>query len=288
MARWLARAMPCLAPAAVVLAIVAALPPAGSHARQDASVQALQFVIFAVPVPALLVLGIASWRGQAARRGWGPGTSPGRRKRAAEPGLRLLARRAATDRRAAGAAAARGAGTDRRAAGAAAAKVLLFVALVITWRLPAVLGALARHPALTAAEMVTLACAGAAVWIDLTAAPPSRRPLPRPLRAAMAAAAMWTIWIAAYITGMSGATSIPAGPAGHAVTAATQRQFGVAVMWAVPAIFFVPVVYGMLIRWLGEPDDPDAGLHAAAPPASTVTGLSRSPRPPRGWRSPPD
>jgi len=277
MARWLARAMPCLAPAAVVLATVAALPPAGSYARQDASVQALQFVIFAVPVPALLVLGIASWRGQAARLGCGPGTSPRRRERAAVPGLRALACPAG-----------RREGTDRRAAGAAAAKVLLFAALVITWRLPAVLDALARHPALTAAEMVTLACAGAAVWIDLIAAPPSRRPLSRPLRAAMAAVAMWTIWIVAYITGMSGATSVPARPATDALTAATQRQLGVAVMWAVPAIFFVPVVYGMLIRWLGERDNPDAELRAAPPPGSTFTGLSRSPRPPRGWRSPPD
>ncbi len=274
MARWQARVMPCLIPAAVVLAVVVALPPAGSSARQNAFVQALQFVTFAVAVPALLMLGISSWHGRAARRA---STSPGNWKHAAVPAPRLLARPAG-----------RRAGTDRRAAGAAAAKVLLFAALVITWRLPAVLGALDRHPGLTAAEMVTLAGAGSAVWIDLIAAAPSHPPLPRPLRAAMAAVAMWTIWIVAYVTGMSGATSVPAGPDADAVTAAAQRQLGVAVMWAVPAIFFAPVVYTMLIRWLGERDDPDAELRAAALPGSTLTDLSRHPRPPRGWRSPPE
>lgn len=277
MARWLAHARPCLTPAAVVLALIAVLPPVGSYARQDAFAQALQFVIFAVPVPALLVAGIASWPRQVARRTTGPGRSHGRRERVTIAGLRIVARSAGRQAR-----------TDRRTAGGAAAKLLLFAALVITWRLPAVLDALASYPALTIAEMVTLACAGSAIWIDLTAAPPSRRPLPRPLRAAIAAVAMWTIWIVAYVTGMSGATSIPAGPATDVLTAATQRQLGVAVMWAVPAIFFAPVVYAMLIRWLGERDDPDAELRAASLPGPGLTSLSRPPRPPRGWRSPLD
>jgi len=276
MARWVARTLPCLAPAAVVLALIAVLPPAATYARQDASVQALQFVIFAVSVPGLLVLGITSVARRAASRSSDPGTSPDRGTRAAIPGPRLLARPAGHL-----------AGTDRRAAGGAAAKVLVFAALVITWRLPPVLEALVSHPALTAAELVTLAGAGSAVWIDLLAAVPSRRPLPRPLRAAIAAVTMWTIWIVAYITGMFGTAPVPAGHATDALTAATQRQLGVAIMWAVPAIFLAPVIYTMLIRWLGERDDPDAELRAAALPGSSLTNLGRSPRPPRGWRLPP-
>jgi hypothetical protein len=49
-------------------------------------------------------------------------------------------------------------------------------------------------------------------------------------------------------------------------------------MWAVPAIFFAPVVYAMLIRWLGEPDDsrrrtprsiaPRTRPHQSQPPAA--------------------
>ncbi len=150
----------------------------------------------------------------------------------------------------------------------------------------AVLDALARYPALIAAEMVTLVSAGSAVWADLVTAVPLSQPLPRPLRAAMAAVAMWSIWIAAYITGMSGAAPDSAGPTANTLNAATGRQLGVAVMWAVPAICFVPVVYTMVIRWLGERDDPDAELRAAALSGTSVTDLSHQPRPPRGWRSP--
>ena len=148
MPRLLARALPWLAPAAVALGLLAALPPVGSYARQYASVQALQFVVFAVAVPALLLLGITSRPERCARRTSGRGASPGRRARSTAPALRLPA----------GIAGHR-ADAERRAVRASAVRVLLFVALVITWRLPAVLDALARHPALAAAQGVTLVCA---------------------------------------------------------------------------------------------------------------------------------
>jgi cytochrome c oxidase assembly factor CtaG len=249
--RFVARALPWLTLLAVIMLLAALLPPLGSYARHYAYAQALQFVIFAVAAPALLVPGLTSWRARSGRR------APIR------------------------------ADTDRRGFGAAAVRLLPFLALVIIWRLPAVLDALARHPALTVAEMVTLVCAGAAVWSELLAAAPQREPLPRPLRAAMAATAMWTIWIVAYITAMSGTGTI-----GGQTTAATplstvtDQEIAVGVMWAVPAIGFVPVVYAVLIKWLGERDDPDAELRAATVSSFTHSNLSRQPRPPRGWRSP--
>ena len=164
--------------------------------------------------------------------------------------------------------------------------MLFYVTLVITWRLPAVLDALARYPALTAAEAVTLVGAGSAVWADLIGAAPLRQPLPRPLRAAMAAVAMWSIWIVAYVAGMSGAAPDSPGSNADPVNAATDRQLAVAVMWAVPAICFAPVVYAMVTRWLGERDDPDAELRAAALTGTSITDLTHQPRPPRGWRPP--
>jgi hypothetical protein len=42
----------------------------------------------------------------------------------------------------------------------------------------------------------------------------------------------------------------------------------------------------VLIKWLGERDDPDAELRAATTSSFTYTDLSGQPRPPRGWRSP--
>ncbi len=258
MPRLTARALSWLTAAAAVIVLLAVVPPVSGYARQYAFVQALQFVIFAVVGPALLMLGIDSLLG--------------RRERTAAPAARI------TDGYQADAG-----GTGR----AAAAKVLFFVALVVTWRLPAVLTALARYPALAVVEAVTLLCAGSAVWADLVAVGQRRQSLPRPLRAAMAAVAMWSIWIAAYITGMSGAASVNAAPAADALNTATDRQLGVAVMWAVPAVCFVPVVYAMVIRWLGERDDPDAELRAAAISGTGLTDLSDRPRPPRGWRLPP-
>ena len=275
MPRMLVRALPWLTAAAGVLALLAVLPPVSGYARQDAFVQAVQFVIFAVVVPALLVVGLRSWLGQCARRTSGLDPAPGRWEGAAVPTLRFLASTAGNR-----------ADADRRAVRAAGVKMLFFVALVVTWRLPMVLDGLARYPALVAAELVTLGCAGSAVWADLVAAAPFRQALPRPLRAAMAAVAMWSIWVVAYATGMSGAASASPGRNADALNAATERQLGVAVMWAVPAICFVPVVYAMVIRWLGERDDPDAELRAGALSGSSMTDLDHRPRPPRGWRSP--
>jgi hypothetical protein len=96
---------------------------------------------------------------------------------------------------------------------------------------------------------------------------------------------MWTIWIMAYITGMS-RSSWPGGyghPAARSISIAADQQIGVAILWAVPAICFVPVIYGLLIAWLGERDDLDRELRDAS---ASRTGPGGLPRPPRGWRSP--
>jgi Cytochrome c oxidase caa3 assembly factor (Caa3_CtaG) len=156
-----------LIPVAVALVLAVALPPAGSYARQYAFVQAIQFVVFAVVAPALLTLG-------RQLRSAGPGEQvlrPGRRAgRAEHPAV------------------------ADRARARAAFRLLAFVAVVTAWRLPVALDVLARDPAWTAAEIVTLTGAGSAVWIELAGQRLPGLPLPRPLRAAMAAVAMWTIW----------------------------------------------------------------------------------------------
>lgn len=255
MRAFVGRARPWLAPAAVALLLWAALPPAGTYARYIESAQALQFVIFAVVGPALLIL-----------------------SRSRAGGLvffRRLPDWAATRVR-------------RAPAGrAAAAKLLAFMALVITWRLPAVRNALAADPVLALAELVTLAAAGSGIWLELAGPGRPRQPLSRPLRAAMAAAAMWTLWIIAYITGLSHASQT----AGHGGTAgalsvAADQQIAIAIMWAVPAICFVPVIYALVISWLGEREDP-APQSTMTPPAGAQPRPASLPRPPRGWRSPP-
>jgi cytochrome c oxidase assembly factor CtaG len=152
----LARARPWPGITALILITSILLPPVAGYARQYALVQALQFVIFVVAGPALLTLGTL-WRTRAPARQRGSTGLPRR------PGTRAAIRLAA------------------------------FIALTIAWRLPATLGALARSPALAAAEMVTLLAAGTGIWQELARTRPGQDQLPRPARAAAAAAAMWTI-----------------------------------------------------------------------------------------------
>jgi cytochrome c oxidase assembly factor CtaG len=233
--------------AAAILITSVLLPPVTAYARQYAYAQALQFLVFAVAGPALLVLG-TPWRSRP------PAWWPGRGGHPGGPG------------------------------GRAAIRLVAFIALVISWQLPVMVNALARNPALVAAEMVTLLAAGTGVWLELVSTPAAPGQLPRPARAAMAAAAMWTIWVLAYLTGMSGASWFAAYHQGApgSLSAVADQQIAVAILWAVPALCFLPVIYVMVIAWLGGTAS-SAGNERPAASSSTPAGW---PRPPRGWRAP--
>lgn len=232
-------------PGAAAVAAIAGmlLPPLAGRARHYLFVQALQFVTFAVAGPALLVLA-SRWRPRLSRL----------------PGARHA----------------------RRPAVRAAVRLAAFTALAVTWRLPAVVSALARHPALVAAEMMTLLAAGVGIWAELASPRPAAEQLPRPARGAMAAAAMWTIWVLAYLTGMSGTSWFAAYHHGTlgGLGAAADQQLATAILWAVPALCFLPVVYVTAIAWLGT------GSGADQRPAAAAGTPASWPRPPRGWRSP--
>ncbi len=263
MPAWLARVRPWLAVAALVLIVGMLLPPLGSYAREYEFVESLQFAVFAVAAPALLMLG-APWRflGLSRRLGRDSGRPPG------------LADRLARSR-----------GTG---AGRAIVALVAFIVLAIAWRLPATGNALARDPGVAVAEMVTLIAGGSGVWLELVESPPLLPRLSRPQRAAMAAVAMWTIWVLAYIMGMSNAAWFVAysHAAGHGLSTAADQQVAVAILWAVPALCFAPVIYGVLMAWLRDSQDPDEELRSAGDADSAHTGVSGWPRPPRGWQSP--
>jgi hypothetical protein len=101
---------------------------------------------------------------------------------------------------------------------------------------------------------------------------------------------MWTIWVLAYIMGMS-KMAWPAAyshATGHGLSTAADRQFAVAVMWAVPALCFPPVIYGVILPWLRDSGDPDEELREVGAGGPAGGGLSGLPRPPRGWHRRPD
>jgi hypothetical protein len=232
---------------AILLAIAVALPPVGTDARRYAVAQAAQFVVFAVVVPALLAIGwpIRS-RAMLERQ---PTELTGR---ADQPAVR------------------------------ATVSLLPFMALAVAWRLPAAMDALNRNPALTAAELVTLAIAGTALWLELTGGFAGHEPLPRPLRAAMALVAMWTIWAAAYVMGMS-VGAVASAQAGS-LSAVTDRELAVAVLWAVPGVCFVPLVCTTMMGWLGGRDNGDRALPSSASYTDAAGAVMSPLRPPRGWR----
>jgi hypothetical protein len=254
-------ARPWLAVVAALLMLAVLVPPLGSLAGRYAYAQALQFAVFAVAVPALLVLA-APWRLQRARAGQD------------RPGGTGLADRLARAR-------SRHPGTPR-----AGGYLVAFVALVIVWRLPVTVNFMAGHQVLIAAEVVTLVPAGCGLWLELVESPPLLPRISRPLRAAFAAVAMWTIWVLAYIMGFSRAGWFTAYAHASGLGTAADQQIATGILWAVPALAFPAVVYFSLITWLRDSADPDEELRAVTEQWPSE-GQPRFPRPPRGWQAPP-
>lgn len=232
--------------ASVVLLVVWLVPPLSPLARRYEYVEALQFVFFAVVVPALMVTG-APWVGLhlasarppsgddvAVESGEGPGPvdrlSDGRRRH------------------------------PEVVRSAAYAGVALAGAVV--WRTPAAVDALARRPWLSVLEAAVLLIVGTGLWLELVESPPLVPRLPRPYRTALAAVSMWVVWIMAYLVGLSHGSWYSAYPhhAGIGVSLSADQQLATGVMWFVSACAFVPVIFANLIRWLQAEEDPDEEL----------------------------
>ena len=231
------------------------LPPVATQARHYVFAQALQFGVLAFVVPALLVLG-APWRAGGPFGG----------QTGAELAIRWAAARSA-----------------RPAAWRPLATLAIFLAVATAWRLPFAVDALARHWPLTLAEAVTLVGAGCALWLELVASPPLTPRISRPQRALFAAVAMWSVWAIGYILGFSGTAWFAnyARPVGRGLSIMVDQQIAAALLWAVPGVVCVPLVYVCLMSWLRDSADPDGELGAVR------SGLRASgqaaPRPPRGW-----
>jgi cytochrome c oxidase assembly factor CtaG len=232
-----------LAAAGIVLVVACLVPPLSVLARRYLFVESIQFCVFAMATPALVVLGAP----------WSLVRFP--------PGLDRLARQMAAARR-------------RRASFVAAFGYLAaWAAVCLCWRLPPVLDGLARHPVLIAPEAVTLVAAGTGLWLELVPSPPlvpRLRPLQRVLIAVLA---MWFTWAVAYVLGFAGHAVVDAydGAGSHLATVADQ-EITVFLVWAVAAVCFIPVVVVMGLTWLKE------GADAAVEPAGGTARASV-----RGW-----
>lgn len=259
--RWRAVARPALAglaPAGLALMAVAMVPPVETLARQYLFVESVQFCLLSMAGPALIVLG-APWR--LLRLSRGQTTKPADRPDQAgtHRGLadRLAARR-----------------LDRPSFARAMGFGVWWVGVCVCWRLPPVLDAVARHPALILAELATLSPTGLGLWLELVSSPPMMPRVSRPRRAAIAALAMWSTWAIAFILGFATGPVVHAyDGAGSSLSAVADQELAAFVLWLAAACCFVPVIFVALLTWLR--DGADSGEE---PARSGVRGWGRPPR----------
>ena len=231
-----------LAVAAVALVAASLLPPLDVLARRYLFVEAVQFCVFALAAPALGVLGAPS---------------------------RLFTRRAGRgEDRLVGLAEAR----RRPPFAAALGYLIMWAAVCLVWRLPPVLDGLARHPVLVAPEAVTLCAAGTGLWLQLVHSPPRAPRLPRPQRACVAALAMWSIWVGAYVLGFASHPVVPAYDRGAShLPPVDDQEITAFVLWLAAAVSFLPIVFTAVLTWLKDSNEPAAEPRACSRGAASAT-----------------
>jgi cytochrome c oxidase assembly factor CtaG len=168
----------------------------------------------------------------------------------------------------------------RLAFGGAMAAGVVYVGLCLLWRLPPVLDALARHPILQLPELMTLLLAGTVLWLQLVNSPASAARLTRPQRAAVAALAMWSTWVIAYVLGFANHAVIHAYDLSGPLGAVADQEVTAALTWAVAAACFIPVICVTLLGWLR-----DSGVAGAGPTEEMPVG--RNVPAVRGWNRAP-
>jgi cytochrome c oxidase assembly factor CtaG len=228
--------------------VVALVPPVLSWTTQYEFAQAVQFCLFAVVVPYLFVAGgLWRWLGLTSNEPLefnddGSLVAP-RHLRAADRWARSKL------------------GKDGH--GRAVSLLILFVAQCILWRSAPVVDALIRHPWLSSVESLALIGGGVFLWLELVDSAPFRAGAPRPYRIGVAAVAMWTVWVIAYLMAMAqntwyrGFVRVDH----QLLSRVADQQVTTGLMWFIAAAAFLPVVFVNLYRWLQSEEDPDEELY---------------------------
>ena len=133
--------------------------------------------------------------------------------------------------------------------------------LAHSWRGEAV----ATHGWLALVEAAVLLVFGLGLWLELVSSPPLAPRAGHLRRAVLGAFSMWVFWILAYVTGFSnrGFYQNFAHVAGS-LSAAADQQIAAAVLWAVAAATFMPVIFWNALTWLQSEEDPDTELQAGS------------------------
>ncbi len=218
-----------LGPAGILLVAVL-VPPFEHWARSYEWVQALQFAALVIAVPALLAIA-APWGAFCL----GPVADKFSEARRRHP-------------------------EPARSAVFAIAELCGLVA----WRTPAAVNWLAGGALRPLVEAAVLVPVGVGYWLELVESPPlSPRSTP-PFRMVIAASGMWTIWVIAYLVGLSHADWFRSYHHTAGLSLAADQQVTTGVLWAISACAFIPVIFWNLIVWLRSEEDPDQELHSLA------------------------
>ena len=105
--------------------------------------------------------------------------------------------------------------------------------------------------------------AGVGLWLELVESPPFSPRLARPKRIALAAVAMWTIWVTAYLVGLSHASVYRsyAHVAGRDLSVSADQALTTGILWVTSLCAFIPVIFSNLVLWLRSDEDPDDALY---------------------------
>lgn len=210
--------------------VVVFAPPFWGASRRYVFAETIQFCIAAFAVPGLLVVG-RPWR-------W---TGSGSR-------LRELAGRVGRAR-------------ERHPSLARSfAFMVVELGVMVAWRTPAAVDALAGDGWLVVAEVVSLGIVGAGLWLELVACPPLSPRLAPPWRAVLAAAWMWGTWILAYVIGFSNGRWYVGLDQGGSLTWAADQQIAAGVLLLGAMAACMPVIFGDVLAFLRGENDPDAEL----------------------------
>jgi cytochrome c oxidase assembly factor CtaG len=220
---------------AIVVLVVAVTPPFSTDARKYVFVEAIQFALVALALPALVALSapfsrvIARWD---------------------EPRLvRVLARREEI----------------RRTRGGflrLIALLLPYLAAFVVWRIPVSVDALANTPALVVAEIATFLVVGVAFWFELVHEPPLPPIVSAGQHVVPATIAMWMIWILAYFVGFSHAVWFPSvHPHRPGLSVVADQELSSGTLWLASAAAFLPVIFTNLMRFLRGDDEVQDEVH---------------------------
>ena len=214
--------------AAALLLVLVLAPPLAMAARRYDWAEALQFIVLALVAPGVFVAG-----------------APWDRVRLARAATALAAAR-------------------RRHPERLRSMVLVGAALacMVAWRLPAAVDRLHSGGWPLAVEVVSLSLAGTVLWLECVTSPPLVPRSTRPVRIALCALSMWTIWVLAYLVAMSDADWYRAyDHVAGGLRPAVDQQIAAGVLWGIAGACFIPLIFWNLLQWLRSEEDPDEELH---------------------------